>query len=499
MAATAPFPVLSLLLALPLLGTAGCLLLRHRFEAARWATLATTLAVLALSLWCFGQPAGADGWMFVEDYSWIPAFGARFTLAMDGISLLMVGLTALLQVVAVLISWHRKQHPALFYALLLLLECGILGVFLATDLLLFYLFWEMMLIPMLFLIGVWGHGRRVYAAVKFFLFTLAGSLLMLLAILGLYLLHGQQTGDYTFALQALKGTDCGPWEPWLYAGFLIAFLVKVPVVPLHTWLPDAHTVAPGAGSLDLAGLLLKTGVFGILRFAFPLFPASAAASLPLLAILGLVGLFWGAWCAYLQTDIKRLIAYSSISHLGVVLLGIAAGSAIAMEGAILLMVGHGLTTGAMFALISMLKRRTGTRELDKLGGLWKETPVLGWYLLFFGIASLGLPGLANFSGEILVFAGTFQTHPVWSAIAVVGVVFAAAYMLRMLQGVLWGRRLPGRAWLDLSWREGFTLGLLAVGTLWIGLYPAPLLEPLHLPVRLLLEGSNLIASAGGLP
>lgn len=499
MVATAPFPVLSLLLALPLLGTACCLLLRHRFEAARWATLATTLAVFALSCWCFTQSPGPDGWIFREDYRWIPALGARFTLAMDGISLLMVGLTGFLQVVAVLISWHRKQHPALFYALLLLLECGILGVFLATDLLLFYLFWEMMLIPMLFLIGIWGHGRRVYAAVKFFLFTLAGSLLMLLALIGLYLLHGQQTGDYTFALEALKQTDCGAWEPWLYAGFLIAFLVKVPVVPLHTWLPDAHTVAPGAGSLDLAGLLLKTGVFGILRFAFPLFPTSAAASLPLLAILGLVGLFWGAWCAYLQTDIKRLIAYSSVSHLGVVLLGIAAGSAIAMEGAILLMVGHGLTTGAMFALISMLKRRTGTRELPKLGGLWKEAPILGWYLLFFGIASLGLPGLANFSGEILVFAGTFQTHPVWSAIAVTGVVFAAAYMLRMIQGVLWGKRQPGRAWLDLSWREGITLGVLAVGTLWIGLYPAVFLEPLALPVRLLLYGTPLLASAGALP
>lgn len=499
MAATAPFPALTLLLALPLLGIACCLLLRHRFEAARWATLATTLAVFALSCWCFTQSPGPDGWILFEDYRWIPALGARFTLAMDGISLLMVGLTGFLQVIAVLISWHRKQHPALFYALLLLLECGILGVFLATDLLLFYLFWEMMLIPMLFLIGIWGHGRRIYAAVKFFLFTLAGSLLMLLALLGLYLLHGQQTGDYTFALEALKQTDCGAWEPWLYAGFLLAFLVKVPVVPLHTWLPDAHTVAPGAGSLDLAGLLLKTGVFGILRFAFPLFPASAAASLPLLAGLGLLGLFWGAWCAYLQTDIKRLIAYSSVSHLGVVLLGISAGSAIAMEGAILLMVGHGLTTGAMFALISMLKRRTGTRELAQLGGLWGEAPVLSWYLLFFGIASLGLPGLANFSGEILVFAGTFQTHPVWSAIAVTGVVFAAAYMLRMIQGVLWGERAPGRPWLDLSWREGITLGLLAVGTLWIGLFPAIFLEPLQLPVRLLLEGSNLIASAGGLP
>ncbi|BCR03378.1 NADH dehydrogenase subunit M [Desulfuromonas versatilis] len=493
------FPVLSLLLGLPLLGTGFCLLFRRNADECRWASLATTLAVLVVSVWCFLQSPGPDGWYLVEDYRWIPWLGARFTLAMDGISLLMVLLTAFLQVIAVLISWHQKKHPALLFSLLLLLEAGLLGVFLATDLLLFYLFWEMMLIPMFFLIGVWGHGRRVYAAVKFFLFTLAGSLLMLVAIIGLYLLHGRQTGDYTFALEALKATNCGALEPWLYAGFMIGFLVKVPVVPLHTWLPDAHTVAPGAGSLDLAGLLLKTGVFGILRFAFPLFPASAAASLPALAVLALVGLFYAAWCAYLQEDVKRLIAYSSISHLGVILLGLAAGSRLALEGAILLMACHGLTTGALFALVSMLRRRTGTRELAKLGGLWKEAPIFSWFFLYFSLASLGLPGLANFSGEILVFAGTFQTRPLWGALAVLGVVFAAAYMLRMVQGVLWGKRPPGRPWVDLTWREGLTLAALAFFTLWLGVQPGTFIEPLHLPVQTLLEGTRLLAAAGGAP
>lgn len=494
------FSLLSLLLILPLLGTAFCLVFRKQPELCREVTLATTLVILGFTVWIFCMPADANGWYMREDYSWVPRLGVRFTLAMDGISLLMVVLTAFLQVIAVLISWHQRKHPAFFYALLLLMECGILGVFLATDLVLFYLFWEMMLIPMFFLIGIWGHGRRVYAAVKFFLFTFAGSLFMLLAIIGLYLTHGQQTGDYTFALEALKTTDCGALEPWLYAGFMLGFLVKVPVIPFHTWLPDAHTVAPAAGSLDLAGLLLKTGVFGILRFAFPLFPTSAAASLPFLAFLALLGLFYGAWCAYIQGDIKRLVAYSSISHLGVTILGLAAFNALALEGAILLMLCHGLTTGALFALISMLRRRTGTRELSKLGGTWKEAPVFSCLFLFFSLASLGLPGLANFSGEILVFIGAFQVNPLWGSLAVVGVVFAAAYMLRMVQGILWGERPPGRPWPDLTALEVFAMVPLVIFTLWLGLYPEPFLAHLHQPVQLLIDQATpLLAAHGGMP
>ncbi len=488
------FPVLTTLLLLPLLGTALCLLFRRQPDLCRELTLAVTLVIFGFSIWCFTFPAAADGWILRESYRWIPRLGARLTLAMDGLSLLLVALTAFLQVIAVLISWHQKKHPAFFYILLLLMECGILGVFLATDLLLFYLFWEMMLIPMFFLIGIWGHGRRVYAAVKFFLFTLAGSLLMLLAIIGLYLLHGRQTGDYSFALEALKATDCGALEPWLYSGFMLGFLIKVPVIPFHTWLPDAHTVAPAAGSLDLAGLLLKTGVFGILRFAFPLFPDSAAASLPLLAVLALVGLFYGAWCAYIQNDIKRLIAYSSVSHLGVTVLGLAAANVPALEGAILLMLCHGITTGALFALVSMLRRRTGTRELDRLGGMWKEAPVFSCFFLFFALASLGLPGLANFSGEFLVFVGAFRTAPLWGVLAVAGVVFAAAYTLRMVQGTLWGERpTKGRPWPDLTALEVIALAPLVLFTLWLGLYPETFLAPLHLPVKLLL------AVNGGMP
>jgi len=494
-------PILTTLLLLPLFGTGLCLLLRHRPQLCRELTLAITLVIFGFALWCLFMPAGADGWIVREDYVWIPRLGARVTFAMDGISLLMVLLTAFLQVIAVMISWHQKKHPAFFYALLLLMECGILGVFLATDLLLFYLFWEMMLIPMFFLIGIWGHGRRVYAAVKFFLFTLAGSLLMLLAIIGVYLLHGRQTGDYSFALEALRATSYGGLEPWLYAGFMLGFLVKVPVVPLHTWLPDAHTVAPAAGSLDLAGLLLKTGVFGILRFAFPLFPHTAQASLPILAVLALVGLFWGAWCAYIQDDVKRLIAYSSVSHLGVTMLGLAVSDALALKGAILLMLCHGITTGAMFALISMLRRRTGTRSLACLGGLWHEAPVMGFFFLFFSLASLGLPGLANFSGEILVFLGAFRSQPVYGILAAAGVVFAAAYMLRMVQGLVWGQRPnPGRPWPDLTALEIAAMVPLALLTLWLGLAPGLFLDPIDLPVQLLLERMTpLLAMNGGLP
>lgn len=492
------FPWLSLVIWLPLFGTLLCLAFRHRSEECRWVCLATTLCVLGISLWMFAQRPDPAGWYFYEDYPWIGTLGIRYTLGMDGISLLMVLLTAFLQVIAVVISWHQKKHAALFFALLLLMESGILGVFLALDLVLFYLFWEVMLIPMFFLIGVWGHGPRVYAAVKFFLFTLAGSLLMLLAIIGLHLLHGQQTGDYTFALEALKQTSLGSWEPWLYAGFMLAFLIKVPIVPLHTWLPDAHTVAPAAGSLDLAGLLLKTGVFGILRFAFPLFPQAAAWSLPFLATIALFGLFYAAWIAYRQTDIKRLIAYSSVSHLGVVMLGLVSGNALALEGSILLMVAHGITTGAMFGMVSMIRRRTGTRDIQELGGMWRETPVLAAFFLFFALASLGLPGLANFSGEILVFLGAFRSVPLWGALAVAGVVFAAVYILYMIQGVVWGSRSPGRPWPDLTWREIVALAPMAAVTLWIGLYPSPLLDHLHEPVRLLLEAAPLIAR-GGLP
>jgi NADH-quinone oxidoreductase subunit M len=332
---------------------------------------------------------------------------------------------------------------------------------------------------------------------------MAGSLLMLLAIIALYLLHGRQTGDYTFALAALQATVIPPaLAPWLFAAFLLAFIVKVPLVPLHTWLPDAHTEAPTAGSLDLAGLLLKTGLYGLLRIAFPLFPQQTQTALPLLAILALVGIFYAAWVAYAQSDSKRLIAYSSVAHVGFMVLGFCAWEATAVEGSILQMFNHGVTTGALFIMIGMIQHRSHTRQIDELGGLWAKVPVLSAFFLFFCMASLGLPGLNNFTGEILILLGTFRVHPWWGALAMAGVLFAAAYMLRLVQGVLWGTPAPAHEdarWSDLTAREILILAPLAILVLVAGLYPEPLLEPIREPVRRLLAGTSLLALKGGLP
>ncbi|MEJ2470560.1 MAG: NADH-quinone oxidoreductase subunit M [Desulfuromonadales bacterium] len=484
------FPWLSVLIFLPLAGALICVLTRERADESRWLALATTVTVFGISLYLWFHAGDSSGaWLYYEDVDWISRFGIRYTLGLDGISLLMVLLTAFLQVIAVLISWPQDKHVPLFFALLMVLEAGLMGVFMALDMVLFYLFWEVMLIPMFFLIGVWGHERRRYAALKFFLYTLAGSLVMLIALIALYLIHGEQTGLYSFALSDLMRTDLSTTqEAWLFAGFLLAFAVKTPLVPFHTWLPDAHTSAPAAGSVDLAGLLLKTGVYGMIRVAFPLFPTVVQKSLPLLALVALIGIFHAAWGAYRQTDIKRLVAYSSISHLGLVILGLAAWDLTAWQGSILLMTTHGITTGGLFALVAMIRQRTGTRDLTELGGLWQCMPNLSAFFLLFALASLGLPGLANFTGEILVLIGTFQSHPIWAAIAMFGVVFAAAYMLKMVQGVLWGESKRTFDCEDLTLREWLVLVPMAVLVVWLGLYPLPLLKLLESPVLTVIGG-----------
>ncbi len=488
------FPWLTLLILLPLAGAGLCLLHARRPADCRWLALATSLAVFGVSLWlfaCHGQ-GNEGGWLLYEDASWIEGFGIRYVLAMDGIALLMILLTAFMQIAAILLAWRVERHIAGFFALLLLLEAGLMGVFLAYDLVLFYLFWEVALIPMFFLISVWGGENRRTAALKFFLYTLAGSLCMLVAMIALYQIHGAQTGVYSFVIGDLLQTQLtATQEGWLFAGFLAAFLVKSPLVPFHTWLTDALTEAPTAGSLDLTGLLLKTGIYGLIRVAFPLFPNATASFLPFLGVLALVGLFHAAWSAYHQDDIKRLLAYGSISHLGLVVLGLAAWQITAWEGSILLMVTHGITTGALFVLVAAIRERTGTRSLQELGGLWGQAPCLAALFLLFSLASLGLPGLANFAGEILVLLGTFQDHPFWAVVALLGVVFAAAYMLRLVQGVLWGPVKVERVMPDLTAREWLILAPMAVLVVWLGLYPAPFLEPLHGAVATLL--------AGGLP
>jgi NADH-quinone oxidoreductase subunit M len=364
-----------------------------------------------------------------------------------------------------------------------------MGVFLAVDLVLFYLFWEVMLLPMVFLIGIWGESGRRRAAIRFFLYTLAGSLAMLVAMIALFLLHGEQSGSYSFALADLMQTRLTLTQEYLlFGGFMLAFAIKAPLVPFHTWLPDALGESPAAGSVDLTGLLLKTGIYGMIRFAFPLFPHAARAALPLLAGLALLGLFHAAWSAYRQDDIKHLLAYSSISHLGLVVLGLAAWNATAWQGSILLMVTHGIVTGALFALVAMLRSRTDSCDLAALGGLWGALPNLSAFFLLFALASLGLPGLANFSGEILVLLGTFRSQPLWALLALPGLVMAAAYLLRLVQGLLWGPLQTAAPLADLKLREWLVLAPLALLTVWLGLHPAPLLALLDSPVQAVLGG-----------
>ncbi len=484
-------PWLTLLICLPLTGAMLCMLADERERTSHWLALATTAIIFVITIGLFiSYGAGGAGWLLHEDAIWIDRYGIRYSLGMDGISLLLVLLTAFLHLIAVLASWPIERHAPRFLGLLLLLETGLMGIFLAIDLVLFYVFWEVMLIPMFLMIGIWGGEQRRQAALKFFLYALAGSLAMLVALIALYLLHGEQTGSYTFALAELMKTRLTlPQEILLFSGFMLAFAIKTPLVPFHTWLPDAHAESPASGAVDLTGLLLKTGVFGMIRIAFPLFPAATRFALPLLGILALTGLFHAAWGAYRQNDIKRLFAYSSISHVGLILLGLAAWQITAWEGSILLMLTNAIATGALFVLIAMIRQRTGTCQIDELSGLWGQAPNLSALFLLFALASLGLPGLANFAGEILVLIGTFQTHPVWASLAVVAVVFAAAYILRLVQGVIWGPISGTRITYDLTPREWLILVPMAILVIWLGLYPAPFLTPLHEPVQLLLGGS----------
>jgi NADH-quinone oxidoreductase subunit M len=400
-------------------------------------------------------------------------------------------LTAFTFCVALLVSWKSiTEKTGLFLTLLLAMESGIMGVFLSLDLALFYLFWEVMLIPMFFLIGIWGHGRRIYSTVKFFLFTLAGSLLMLLAIIGLHLQHAGQSGVATFSPPELLHTQMPPTTQfWLFAAFLLAFAIKFPLFPLHTWLPDAHTDAPTAGSVVLAGLLLKTGSYGLIRFGYPLFPQAAQTLTPLLYVLAIIGIIYASLVAFAQEDMKRLIAYSSIGHMGFVAIGIAAWQPVALSGSIIQMANHGVTTGALFCLVGMLDERAHTREIRAFGGLWGKIPQFSFFFLFFSLASLGLPGLNNFVGEFLVLVGTMKKAPLVAALAFVGIVLTLVYTVRLVQEILFQQERQPLALADLSLRELSILTVLALLNLWIGVHPAPLLDLIHLPVQLLTGGT----------
>ena len=439
-----PFPILTSLIALPILGGVALMFVRdeERNEAViRNVALIVSVLVFAetLLLWARFDPSSAD-FQFVERHAWIPAFGISYAVGVDGISLFLVVLTGFLTPIALLSSWesvHKKTRA--FSICVLLLESAMIGVFVSLDLFLFYVFWDAMLIPMYLLIGIWGYERRIYAAVKFILYTMAGSVLMLLAILGLAALHASQTGQYSFDLLALVEMSIpANLQFWFFLAFTLAFAIKVPLFPFHTWLPDAHVEAPTAGSVILAGVLLKMGTYGLVRFAFPLFPTAASFFAPYLAWLAVIGIIYGALVAMVQPDLKKLVAYSSVSHLGFVVLGIAAMNTQGLQGAVYQMLNHGVSTGGLFLIVGMLSDRRHTRLIADFGGLKTVMPRLVAAFLIITLSSIGLPGLNGFVGEFLILLGAFSWNPRFAAFAATGVILSATYMLWMFQRVNYG-------------------------------------------------------------
>jgi NADH-quinone oxidoreductase subunit M len=473
------------LLALPALGAVlAWPAARWHASAPRWIALATLTLDLGVlwQLWQSGTAplalTGGGTWIATINLPWIPQLGISFELGLDGLSLLLILLTIGLGIISVIISWSEiHERVGFFHFNLLWALAGTIGVFLALDLFLFFFAWEIMLVPMYFLIALWGHENRTYAAIKFFLFTQGSGLLMLLAILALAFVHQQTTGIFTFDYFQLLGTKMQPsTELWIMLGFFIAFIVKLPAVPFHTWLPDAHTQAPTAGSVILAGVLLKTGAYGLLRFVVPLFPHAALAFAPVAMTLGVIGIIYGALLAFGQNDIKRLVAYSSISHLGFVLLGIFAWNTLALQGAVMQMLAHGVSTGALFITAGTLQERLHTRDLRQLGGLWAGMPRLSATGMFFAIASLGLPGLGNFVGEFLILLGTFQAHPAFAIAGTLGVITAAAYALILVQRAFHGPAPANTSTPDLQARHMAVMTALIAAILWLGLYPQPVLD-----------------------
>ncbi len=485
--------VLDLLLVVPLLG--GLVVMFAPARSIKHVALAGALLefVLSAGLWWAFIPGTAE-MQFESLHAWIPAWGIAYHVGIDGISLFMVLLTTFTMPLAVLGSWsYIKDREAPYYALLLVLTTGMLGVFVALDLFLFYVFWEVMLIPMYFIIGVWGGGRRLYAAIKFFIYTFIGSLLMLVAILTIYYLVGEATGVYSFAyghlLENVGAAD--RWAFWLFGAFFLAFAIKVPMFPFHTWLPDAHVEAPTAGSVILAGILLKMGTYGFLRFAVPFFPGVALSPTvgTVVVSLAVIGIIYGALVAMVQPDFKKLVAYSSVSHLGFVMLGIWALTLQSVQGAIVIMINHGISTGALFFLAGMLYERRHTRDISDFGGIARVVPALSAVLVLVALSSIGLPGTNGFIGEFLVLVGSFGTLPWATVVATSGVIFAAAYLLWALERMLFGKitSSDNSKMRDLGVRELLVLGPLIACILWVGLYPAPVLKRVEASAAALVE------------
>jgi NADH-quinone oxidoreductase subunit M len=487
------FWILPALLALPLLGALtlwihAALLGRAEtpeeeraaISGARWIAFVVLLLefVLSIGLWWTYDPAGPR-WQSYVDFPWIAAWGAKFTLGIDGISLMMVLLTTFIMPLAVLGSWtgiRTKAHS--YYALMLILTTGMLGVFVALDLFLFYVMFEVMLVPMYFIIGIWGGERRIYASLKFFLYTMLGSLLMLVGILYLWSSLGGRTFNYDTLLTFARVSPQAAL--WLFGAFALAFAIKVPMFPLHTWLPDAHVEAPTAGSVVLAGIMLKVGTYGFLRFALPLFPGAAMhpAVRGVMLALAVVGVIYGALVAMVQPDFKKLVAYSSVSHLGFVMLGIFALTLQSVQGALMIMISHGISTGALFLMIGMIYERRHTRLIEAYGGIAQVVPMFAALLTLVALSSIGLPGTNGFVGEFLTLIGAFRTYPFHAAIAATGVIFAAAYLLWAIQRILFNTvpTAENAATTDLNWRELSLLAPLVAAIFWLGVYPAPVLR-----------------------
>ncbi|MHB1069098.1 MAG: complex I subunit 4 family protein [Gemmatimonadaceae bacterium] len=492
--------IVPVLLLLPLFGAAG--LWAHALLTAkdpadkRWREVRVLAfaffmaeAILSLGLWWSIDPAAA-GWQAAVDLPWIPQWGVRFSVGLDGIAMMLVLLTTLMMPLAVLGSWTSiRTKPHAYYVMLLFLTIGMLGVFVALDLVLFYVMWEIMLVPMYLIIGVWGGERRLYAAIKFFIYTMIGSLLMLVAILYLGSEASRVAGAPNFSYDfILNNVHLDPTTTlWLFGAFALAFAVKVPMFPFHTWLPDAHVEAPTAGSVILAAIMLKMGTFGFIRFALPLFPSAAMNPTvrSLIIALAVIGIVYGALVAMVQPDFKKLVAYSSVSHLGFVMLGIFAMTVESMQGALMVNINHGVSTGALFLLVGMIYERRHTRMIEDYGGIAKVVPIFATILTIVSLSSIGVPGTNGFIGEFLVLVGSYKTQPVATVISATAVIFAAAYLLWALQRIIYNKltKPENETIKDLNWREIGLLVPLLIAIVWMGVYPKPVLEKTEAAAR----------------
>jgi NADH-quinone oxidoreductase subunit M len=487
----ADLPILTLVVFTPLLGVLALLFIPGRaHRAIRWVALLAALASFGFSLVLLGYDVAGPEFQYVEDLPWIEAFGMRYTLGVDGLSVVLVLLTTLLSAVAIFYSWEPIQHRVKeYYAALLLLMVGMLGVFVALDLFLFYVFWEVSLIPMYLVIGIWGGPRRIYATVKFVIYTLVGSLLMLVAILAVAIAHGNETGTFTFSYEALRGfAYADALQALAFIAFFLAFAIKVPMWPFHTWLPDAHVEAPTAGSILLAGVLLKLGGYGFLRFSIPLLPDASASFAPIIIGLSVIAILYGALVAMVQPDLKKLVAYSSVSHMGFVTLGAFVFNEQGLQGAAFTMISHGVVTGALFLLVGVIYEQTHDRQIAHMGGLSARLPQYAAIFGLFTFASIGLPGLSGFVGEFLVILGAFAFNPWVAAISMLVVIASAVYMLWMFQRAFF--TVPSdwmRVWWaklrDMNRNEWIAVAPLIVLVVALGVYPGPVLELFQAPIE----------------